>query len=169
MRRLLILTSLMLLLQGLKVFGQDEMFKALFMYNFTKDIQWPVAYTQGDFVIGVIGSSPIIDELNKIAEKKKVGNQTIVVKQFNSSGEIGKCHMVYIPTNKSSMLGDVVSKLDGKPTVVISDGPGLANQGAAINYIKVDGKQKFEINTATLTKNGLKVTQFLTSLGIKVG
>lgn len=169
MKKVLILVILFLFVKPGTSWAQDEMFKALFMYNFTKDIEWPSSYTQGDFVIGVMGNSPIVDELDKIAEKKKVGNQTIVVKQFSSASQITKCHMVYLPPNKSSMLSSVVAKVSGKPTVVISDGPGLAQKGAAINYVKIDGKQKFEINTSTLTKNGLKVTQFLTSLGIKVG
>ena len=44
--------------------AQDEKFKALFMYNFTKYIEWPQSKQTGDFVIGVVGGSPIIDELN---------------------------------------------------------------------------------------------------------
>ena len=42
---------------------------SLFMYKFTQYIEWPS--TSGDFVIGVVGSSPIIAELEAIAATKR--------------------------------------------------------------------------------------------------
>lgn len=111
MKKILIPAVFILFAAMGNVWAQDEMFKALFMYNFTKDIEWPSAYTQGDFVIGVLGSSPIIAELEKIAQKKKVGNQPIVVKQFSSANSISKCNMIYLPPNKSSQLSAVIAKL----------------------------------------------------------
>ena len=61
--------------------AQDEKFKALFMYNFTKYIEWPQTKQSGDFVIGVMGNSAIVSELNAIASKKTVGAQNIKVNQ----------------------------------------------------------------------------------------
>ncbi len=146
--------------------AQEDMFKALFMYNFTKDIEWPDK--SGDFVITVLGNSPIIEELKKIAAKKKVGNQMIKVKSVNNANEIGHAHIVYIVPSKSSQLNEVVSKLQNKPVLLISDKPGLAKQGSGINYVKIDGKQKFEINPSKIKGSGLKLNSFLTSLGIVV-
>ena len=39
--------------------------------NFTKLVEWPQTYREGEFVIGVIGSSPIYTELEKMAKTKK--------------------------------------------------------------------------------------------------
>lgn len=149
-------------------YAQNEMFKALFMYNFSKNIDWPSSYKQGDFVIGVVGNSPVIKELQRIASRKKTGNQRIVVRHYNSVSQIGKCHMVYLPPGKSSYLPSAIKQLAGKPTAIISDGKGLARKGACINYVTVNGDQKFEINEANIRKRGLKVSSFLLSLGIKV-
>jgi hypothetical protein len=149
---------------GLK--AQEEMFKALFMYNFTKDIEWP--NKNGDFVITVLGNSPIVGELEKIATKKKVGNQPIKVLKVNNPSEIRYPHIVYIAPAKSSQLREVISNLNNKPVLVISDKPGLADQGSGINYVKINGKQKFEINPSQITDTGLKLNSFLISLGIVV-
>ena len=159
---------LVLSLLCIEMFGQDEMFKSLFIYNFTKNIEWPDEYKSGDFIITVVGNSQIIAELEKIAKLKKVGSQNIVVMRVYSSSEIGKSHMVYISPSKSSELNEIISKTSSTPTVIIGDKEGLAKDGAGLNFIKVDGKQKFEINTGAIERNGLKVNNYLTTLGIVV-
>ena len=151
-----------------EVNAQNEKFKALFLYNFTKYIEWPASQRQGDFIIGVIGSSPLAKELETIAGKQKVGSQNIVVKVFASVDAIENCQIVYLPTNKSSQIGAVVAKLSGKATLIISDKEGLALQGAGINYISDGDKLKYEVNRGTIEKKGLSVSNALLSLGIAV-
>ena len=166
MKKLLLFLCALFFIAGAS--AQNEMFKALFMYNFTKDIDWPDSYKQGDFVIGVLGNSEIIAELNKIAQKKKVGGQQIKVKKFTAVNDIEKCNILYLPENKSSQLSAALEKLTDKPTLIITDKPGLAQEGAGINYVTVDGGQKFEINRNNIQARGLKINSFLLSLGIVV-
>ncbi|MBR5642849.1 MAG: YfiR family protein [Salinivirgaceae bacterium] len=64
--------------------AQDEKFKALFMYNFTKYIEWPQNKQSGDFVIGVIGNPAIVGELNAIAQRKTVGSQAIKISMLKN-------------------------------------------------------------------------------------
>jgi hypothetical protein len=148
--------------------AQNEKFKALFMYNFTKYIEWPASQRQGDFVIGVLGSSGLTKELETIAGRQKVGTQNIVVKTFASVDAIENCQILYLPSNKSSQIGQVVSKLAGKSVLIISDKDGLALQGAGINYISDGDKLKYEVNKGTIEKKGLTVSNSLLSLGVVV-
>ena len=46
----------------------EDKLKAVFIYNFTKYIQWANNDTSGTFKIGVIGDSEIIIPLKKIGE-----------------------------------------------------------------------------------------------------
>jgi hypothetical protein len=153
---------------GVIAFSQDERFKALFMYNFTKYIEWPSDKQNGDFVIGVFGSSPIQSELELIAQKKKVGTQNIVVKLINSPAEVKDCNFIYIPENKSARAQEILNACSGSGTVIITDKPGLAKTIAGINYVQNNGKQSFEINKKNLEKQGVKVNSMLLSLGIPV-
>ena len=148
--------------------GQDEQFKALFMYNFTKYLQWPTNKEQGDFVITVLGNSPIVNELKTIAQKKKVGTQNIVVLKANSIAECSNCNILYIPNNKQVPVDDIQNQLAGKGILVITDAPGMAKSVSGINYVKQDGKQSFEINKVHIESQGIKVNTQLISLGIRV-
>lgn len=94
--------------------AQNEKFKALFMYNFTKYVEWPVASKSGNFVVGVLGNSPISDELKVIAAKQKIGTQTMVVKVCANVADTEGCQMLYIPSSKSDLLADLMAKSSGK-------------------------------------------------------
>jgi hypothetical protein len=162
----LILLALLFFLPLVK--SQDEKFKALFMYNFTKYLQWPAEKQQGNFVIGVVGNSAIINELNIIAQKKKVGSQQIVVRKLSESSQFAHCNILYIPPNRSSNIDNILTGCAGKGVVVITDKPGLAKTHSGINYAKISGKQSFEINKTHLQSQGIKIHSALLSLGITV-
>ncbi len=161
-----LLLFLMLTYSGLK--AQNEKFKALFMYNFTKYIEWPGAKNTGDFVIGILGNSPIKKELETIATKKKVGGQPMKVKVFNSVNAIGNCHILFIPPGKSSSLNAVKKRVVSQGVLIITDKPGLARKGAGINYILKEGHQDFEINKSVMKEQDFKVNSALYSLGTVV-
>jgi len=148
--------------------AQSDKFKALFMYNFTKNIQWPSGMQQGDFVIGVLGSSGITKELQTIAKTKKTGNQTIVVREFASVDAVANVHILYLPTNKSSDMKNILSKVNGKSVLLITDKNGLALQGSCINYVMDGDKILFEISKNNIEKQGLKVSTALINLGIAI-
>ena len=141
--------------------AQDEKFKALFMYNFTKYIEWPQNKQSGDFVIGVIGNPAIVGELNAIAQRKTVGSQAIKIKEISASDEVTKMHIVYVAESKSADAADIAGKVKGKGVVLITDKPGLAQSTSGINYIKKDGKQSFEVNQNHLNEFGVKVSSQL--------
>ena len=142
--------------------------KAVYIYNFTKYIEWPKEYREQSFVIGVLGDSPLLGELKGMAGSKKVFGQSIVVKQFGSSADISKCHILYIPGNHNEALSGVISKVSGFSTLLITDKPGLALQGSAINFVIQQNRQKFELNESNAVKYNLKVSNSLEALAILV-
>ncbi|WP_462279955.1 YfiR family protein [Salinivirga cyanobacteriivorans] len=156
---------LLLVLSITDLKAQNEKFKALFMYNFTKYIEWPGDKQSGDFVIGILGNSPMKKELEVIATKKKVGSQPIKVKVFNSINDIGSCHILFIPSGKSSSLDEVKARVGGKGVLIITDRTGFGRKGSGINYVLKGGHQDFEINKSTMAEQRLKVNSALYSLG----
>ena len=156
---------LLLVLSITDLKAQNEKFKALFMYNFTKYIEWPGDKQSGDFVIGILGNSPMKKELEVIKKKKKVGSQPIKVKVFNSINDIGSGHILFIPSGKSSSLDEVKARVGGKGVLIITDRPGFGRKGSGINYVLKGGHQDFEINKSTMAEQRLKVNSALYSLG----
>jgi len=140
----------------------------IFMYNFTRYIQWPDDKQNGDFVIGVLGNSEVVSGLEKMASTKKVGTQSIKVKILSSVNEVNDCHMLFIPSSKSNTLDDVKSSLSSSSTLIITEKEGLGRQGSAINFIVKDGKLRFELNKQATELANLKVSGDLTKLAILI-
>lgn len=148
-------------------FSQNEKQKVIFIYSFTKYISWPAGQSQGDFIIGVLSSPAMSKELNIIAAKRKVGIRSIKVLDFASVNSLQDCHIIYVPKNKIGELTSVIQKYKQKAVVVVANSPGAVQKGAAINFILVAGKQKFELRKANVEKNGLKINSQLLKLGIE--
>lgn len=148
--------------------AQNYQLHSVFMYSFTRYIQWPAEVSEGDFEISVLGDSPILQELKTLAEKKKVGERAIRVTQANSLVQVKKCHILFVPESKSGQLGEILGKLGNSPTLVVTEQPGLGAKGSGINFIQKDGKLAFELNTGTLTKQKLKTAAELTRWAILI-
>lgn len=142
--------------------------KAVFIYNFTKYIEWPKKYQEGYFVLGVLGETPLFSELTKMAQTKKIGSQSILVKKFTSISEIENCHLLYVTDKKSIDLDDIIKKTKTASTLIITEKEGLVDKGAGINFVVRDNKQKFEMNKQNIQTKKLKVSSNLEALAISV-
>ena len=160
--------AMVILCITITAFGQKEKIQSSYIYNFTTYISWPESEKTGDFVIGVLGNGPIQNELNNLAATKKVVTQPIVVKKFSSANEIEKCQILIITENKSNQLAEVLGKINGNSTLVITEAPGLASKGSGINFVMKDGKMLFELNKGKIEKNGLKINSKLVALAVLV-
>jgi hypothetical protein len=140
----------------------------IFLYNFTKYIEWPSENRHGDFVIGVLGVTLLMPELDNLAKTKMIGSQKCVVKYFNNVKDIQQCHMLFIPNDKSDEMENILKKVKGMKTLIVTEKEGLARKGAGINFVSIDNKQKFELNKTNVGKYGLKVSSNLLSLGILI-
>lgn len=166
-------TYLCFILLGFSAVGQVDVkqaeahIKAVYLYNFSKYIEWPTDYRQGDFIIGVLnGSSHIMAELKKMAASKTAGSQRFIIKNFKSAAEIGKCNILYVPETSNGELGEVLKKIKGKSTLLVTESVGDAKRGAAINFVSKDSKQEFELNKSNAERCKLVVSTSLSALAI---
>lgn len=148
--------------------AQKEKVHSMFIYNIGKNVKWPEAQKIQKFVIGILGTSEIQKELKSMAATRKVHGMSIEIKQFNSTAEISDCHILYVSASESGFLDQALTKISSKPVLIITDNPGLAKKGAAINFVEIEGKIRFELNQKNAKSKGLKVTGSLTSLAIVV-
>lgn len=169
MKRIILMGFLFFLFISPKSNGQD-LYKlhSIFIYNFSKFIDWPQNYKSGDFVIGVLGDSPITEHLKQMASNKMTGTQRFSIKNFSNPGDLEQCHILYIPKSLSSKFEECRDKLVGQPTLIITDKPGLGETGSGINFLLVDGKPRFELNKSYTEERKLKVSSELSKLAILI-
>lgn len=148
--------------------AQSYKMHTVFIFSFTRYIQWPETHNGGDFEILVLGDSPIIEELKSMAQSKKVGDRTIKVTKINAVSEIRKCNILFIPTAKSLQIGEILAKITTQPILVVTEEQGLGAKGSNVNFVIKDGKLAFELNQTATLKQGLKVSNELSRLAILI-
>ena len=151
--------------------AQDEINYAVYaniIYRFTKYIDWPDDKKSGDFVIGIVGNSPVYNELVSFTANKTVGNQKIVVKKISPSANSYDCYILFIGDDASKYLKKITAATENTSTLIVSEGDGLALKGACINFTIIDDHLKLEINKANIEKRDLNIATELLNLGVIV-
>lgn len=122
--------------------------------------------SEGPFKIGVLGETSIMPELQQMARTKRAGSQPIKIVQYFVPSEIDSCHILYLGDKDSPMFADALLKIKNSNTLLVTERKGLAKKGAAISFVVIENKQKFELNKKNLEKSGLQVNSALLSLAI---
>jgi hypothetical protein len=150
-----------------KAQSKDYTFHTVFVYNFTKYIEWPTA--SPEIIIGVQGDNQaVMQAFEKMAQAKSDGDRKYIIRPMMKPEDAAACHVIFIPGQESDKLAAYAGKYAGTPKLIITEKEGLVKKGGVINFITVDGKLRFELNQAALDKTGLKVSTQLLSLAIVV-
>ncbi len=145
-------------------FAQNYQLHTVYIYSFIRYVQWPSI--EGDFVIGVVGDSPIIEHLKKMASAKKAGTRDIVIKEFASNANITATDILFVSKDASDSFEGIKSQVNTGNTLLITETEGLGMEGSAINFVERNGKLAFELNRHAVEEAGLKVSTELTRLAI---
>lgn len=141
--------------------------QTIFIYNFSRLIQWPANSSGGDFIIGVVGNNEIYNSLVSFVANKRVGVQSISVKKFDDPQSITRCHIVFVGDGKISRLNDIISKLQGANSLIITERKGMINSGSAIDFFVEDDKLRFVMNADNAEKYDLTVSKALLDMAYK--
>ena len=139
--------------------------KAAFIYNFIQYIDWGSLAASNEYVICIVGSSPIEAPLREIAMTRKEGEKKIKICHYKSAEEMSYCHILFISKDADEPLGAILAKTP-KGTLTVSEKPGCAREGVAMNFVIIDNKLKFESNLKALSATGLKASSQLLKLAI---
>lgn len=168
MKQRLLLLSLILAISTTPAFGQMSKFKALFLYNFAKNIEWPDQAVGNSFVVTIVGDNELASELNELAKVRKVGNRSLLVKETSTVDQLGNSQIIYLGASKSSLMQMLNSYQKENPTLLVGSKDGLCAEGAGISFVTIDGKLKFQICPSNIERQGLNLAQKLVYLGIEV-
>jgi hypothetical protein len=163
-----------LLLRGLyngEAKAQETDYKAysLFIYNFMKYIEWPEAQSKGDFVLAVLGDSPINKELQTLVASKKLKGRNIILKKCSTLEEAAGAHLLYVADSKSSAVKALKEQTKDKPILIVGEREGLAKKGAGLSFVTLDDDElKFDINKKEIEQHQLKIASSLIQLGIVI-
>jgi len=167
MKKITIISILWIALSSMSSQTDIPRAQAMFIYNFSRLIEWPDTYKTGPFIIGAMGNSPTGTELEAYTTNKAVGSQIIQVKKFEAAAQIGNCHILFVPFSKTKMLPEIMQTIGSKSTLVICEKNGAIDEGAAINFVVVGDKLKFEIKPTNASTKKIQMSSKLNEMAYK--
>jgi hypothetical protein len=135
--------------------------KAAFLLKFVGFIDWPAAtFDRADapFVIGVLGGTPLGNELEQIAAGRQVNGHPVRVRQLGRGDAPTGVQVLFVGRTEGARLNAVAAADDGVPMLLVSEGDGALAQGSAINFVVVDDKVRFDVALRAINRAGLKIS-----------
>lgn len=143
--------------------AQGNVYKihSLFMYNFTKHIQWTEI---GEvFTIGVYGSDIALKEVKENFSGKKYSGKEFRVINIAGIGDLNTSDLVYMPKSNKNKILNLFEEADKNNTLFVSEDD-LTAYGFPISFILINNKLSFKVSKSNLDNAGLKISSSLLSL-----
>jgi uncharacterized protein DUF4154 len=138
--------------------------KAVFVYNFSRFVEWPPqAFSAPDepFVIGILGSDPFGARLDEAVRGERIDQHPLLVRRFRNLGEIGDCRILYIDRSESAQLPQILAALDRRSTLTVSDLDGSSQRGVMIQFATENNRIRLRINVESARASGLTISSKL--------
>jgi hypothetical protein len=141
--------------------------KAVFLFNFTQFVQWPVsAFPENDspFVIGILGEDPFKDYLDKTIQGEKIDGHPLVVERFEKVEAIKTCHILFINVTDRKQLKYIFEKLRGMNILTVGDTSDFSKESGMIRFFTENNKTRIRVNLEMVKKADLTISSKLLRL-----
>jgi len=145
--------------------------KAAYLFNFLKFVEWPddaLVDPHGKWVIGIVGESPMGEELARLVEGKSVLGRGLQIKTFQAADDLRGCHILFISTSEKKRLPAILAALRGSSVLTVADMDNFAASGGMIQFVVMDDRVRLAIDVGATTRGRLKVSSKLLALALAV-
>ncbi|MFH2094468.1 MAG: YfiR family protein [Bacteroidota bacterium] len=145
----------------------QEQMRAEYLLYIVNQVEFPNEKDFKVFTIGVMGNEEgIFNELKKLSVDAKTPNgKSINIVRFDSLKHVDKVQMLYVNKAQGFDIGQIILKLTGTKTLVVSEN--YEFQKSMLNFVYVGGLLRFEINKARIDNEGLYVKPLFAAKAVR--
>jgi YfiR/HmsC-like len=143
--------------------------KAAFLYNFTKFVDWPPeAFPDPNSLrICVLGEDPFGKSLQAVTDEQ-VGGHKLIVTRTESLAKPAGCQILFISRSERERVRQILAAVKDTPVLTVGDTQGFADDGVIINFVLEGSKVRFEINTRSADRAGIRISSKLLQLAKRI-
>ena len=152
------------LLQAQSDRNSEYRIKAVFLYNFTRFVDWPptaFSFSTDPFIIGIIGKDPFDTYLEEAVIGEHVGTHPIIIRRIDDWREIPNCHILYINSNDPGRIKTILSSLADRNILTVSESPDFPRLGGIVRFFTEKNKIRIEINALAAKAAQLNISSKL--------
>lgn len=152
--------------------ARQEAVEAAYLHKLPGFVEWSTQAFAGSaspIIVGVAGASPVLEELVRIAKGRLVVGRPVEARAVGALGELPpELHVLFIGADAARIAAPLVDAARARHALIVTDLPNGLEMGAAIDFVQVDGRLRFEISLPAARRCGLKLSSQLMSVAWKV-
>jgi hypothetical protein len=148
----------------------ERVIKAAYLARFIEYVDWPrTALPNPDtpYTIGVAGDPLLVDALHHIVVDRHVNGHPLRVVSVGPGETPPGVHLLFIAASSEQAFHDALPAPDS-PVLVVSEFPGALANGAAVNFVVLDGHLRFEVSVPNAQRRHLKLGAGLLSVAVNI-
>jgi hypothetical protein len=153
--------------------GDDSLelpIKATFLYKFADFITWPApAAASSNLVLCVIGRDSFGPILDRAVSGQVASGRPIQLRRLAQAEAAGDCHIVFVAASSGTNVRDVLTTLQGRPVLTVTDGAPSPDASGIVNLFVQANRVRFSINVAAARANRLEISSKLMDLAVAPG
>jgi hypothetical protein len=139
----------------------DITLKAVAFEKLALFITWPqgtqLKDTSSTFVIAVLNNIPFGRNLEETYKTQRIKNKRVKIVYIKNVKKLKMCDLLYISNSSVNELKTILSAINGRPILTISDTEGFAEAGCFVNFYEYENKLRFEINQKGMKDAGFTI------------
>ena len=159
-------------LAGISAAVSESQLKAVFLFNFTHFVEWPAAALPRDsapFVIGVLGNDPFGHDLDEVVRGEAVNQHALAIERYPTVADIRSCQILFIPAAELRHLDGIVSQLEQRSVLTVTDAEGPLPRGVIIGLFRQDNRIRLRIDLQAARASNLTISSKLSRAADIVG
>lgn len=159
-------------LAGLSAAVSESQLKAVFLFNFSHFVEWPAAALPRDsapFVIGVLGNDPFGHDLDEVVRGEAVNQHALAIERYPTVADIRSCQILFIPAAELYHLDGIVSQLEQRSVLTVTDAEGPLPRGVIIGLFRQDNRIRLRIDLQAARASNLTISSKLSRAAEIVG
>ena len=163
-----ILTLMILVTLVCNATGQEAKYKALFIYKFIRNMEWPEEKLLESYTIAILGDSKLIGELTSLADGRTVNGKNIRVIEYSSAMNMDDIHLLFISKDQSDQFESFSLRAKNNSVLLVTESPGFCTRGAPINFNYDSDRLRYEMNLTNLASAKIKASSSITTPAILI-
>jgi hypothetical protein len=134
--------------------------KAGFLFNFAKYVDWPAEAFEKPgtpITIGIVGTDPFGEDLERMLKNKTVKNRTFAVQRFREPSGIQRCHILFVPRSEKEHFPEILKQIESWPVLTVGEDEGFSRAGGTTNILIEKEKPRLEVNPDAAEKAKLTI------------
>jgi hypothetical protein len=148
-----------------------EQVKAAYLLKFPDFVEWPprtFSTANSPFVIAVSGADDVYVELREMASGSRVLGRAVEVLRLQNPEPGIVTQLVFVGKDRAGQIPAWVDAYAGRPVVIVADTAGALESGAALNFVEIDNRLRFEAAPAAAERSGLRLSSRLLGVAERV-